>query len=112
MLSLMATVGREEPVYSLGELQSMLDGMMQDFTSPQPPPPSSFFSSTSSSTRFGAPSGGAQQQRRPPHAYGLRGSAARHASARRLSPAAKHLRDLHRSSCVRGDHRREDAELP
>ncbi|XP_048563635.1 dnaJ homolog subfamily B member 6-A-like [Triticum urartu] len=65
MLSLMATVGREEPVYSLGELQSMLDGMMQDFTSPQPPPPSSFFSSTSSSTRFGAPSGGAQQQRRP-----------------------------------------------
>ncbi|XP_047061220.1 chaperone protein DnaJ-like [Lolium rigidum] len=61
MLSLMATVGREEPVYSLGELQCMLNGMMQDFSSPQPPPPpSSFFTSTAPSTR----SSGGQQQRR------------------------------------------------
>ncbi|RLM92601.1 chaperone protein dnaJ 6-like [Panicum miliaceum] len=42
MISLMATVGREEPVYSLGELQSMLDGMIQDFAAPQPDP-SGFF---------------------------------------------------------------------
>ncbi|KAG2589924.1 chaperone protein dnaJ 6-like [Panicum virgatum] len=42
MISLMATVGREEPVYSLGELQSMLDGMIQDFAAPQPEP-SGFF---------------------------------------------------------------------
>uniref|UniRef100_A0ACD5VY88 Uncharacterized protein n=2 Tax=Avena sativa TaxID=4498 RepID=A0ACD5VY88_AVESA len=68
MFSLMATVGREEPVYSLGELQSMLNGMMQDFASPQPPPPpaSSFFtSSASSTTRFGAPNGEHQQRRSP-----------------------------------------------
>ncbi|PUZ55909.1 hypothetical protein GQ55_5G251000 [Panicum hallii var. hallii] len=42
IMSLMATVGREEPVYSLGELQSMLDGMIQDFAGPQPDP-SGFF---------------------------------------------------------------------
>lgn len=62
MLSLMAAVGREEPVYSLGELQSMLNGMMQDFASPQPtpPPPSSFFANAAPSTR---PSGGQQQRR-------------------------------------------------
>jgi DnaJ family protein B protein 8 len=28
----------QEPVYSLGELQSMLDGMIQDFAAPQPDP--------------------------------------------------------------------------
>ncbi|PAN45353.1 hypothetical protein PAHAL_9G112700 [Panicum hallii] len=42
IMSLMATVGREEPLYSLGELQSMLDGMIQDFAGPQPDP-SGFF---------------------------------------------------------------------
>ncbi|PVH38399.1 hypothetical protein PAHAL_5G251200 [Panicum hallii] len=42
IMSFMATVGREEPVYSLGELQSMLDGMIQDFAGPQPDP-SGFF---------------------------------------------------------------------
>uniref|UniRef100_A0A0A8XZ19 J domain-containing protein n=1 Tax=Arundo donax TaxID=35708 RepID=A0A0A8XZ19_ARUDO len=48
MISLMATVGREEPVYSLNELQSMLDGMIQDFTSPPPAPSGSFFTGGSS----------------------------------------------------------------
>lgn len=28
----------QEPVYSLAELQSMLDGMIKDFTAPQPEP--------------------------------------------------------------------------
>nr|CAB3477561.1 unnamed protein product [Digitaria exilis] len=57
MISLMATVGREEPVYSLGELQSMLDGMIQDFAAPQPEP-SVFFSGGESP--FGAPRGADQ----------------------------------------------------
>lgn len=64
----------QEPVYSLGELQSMLDGMMQDFASPQPAaaaaaPPSSSSSSSSSfftgagSSRFNAPSSGQKRRR-------------------------------------------------
>lgn len=40
MVSLMA---REEPVYSLAELQSMLDGMIKDFTAPQPWPSGFFY---------------------------------------------------------------------
>ncbi|TVU34514.1 hypothetical protein EJB05_16349 [Eragrostis curvula] len=59
MVSLMATVGREEPVYSLGELQSMLDGMIQDFTSPQPEP-SGFFTG-GSTFPFGQPAGTQQR---------------------------------------------------
>ncbi|KAL6842524.1 hypothetical protein ACP4OV_027368 [Aristida adscensionis] len=59
MVSLMATVGREEPVYGLGELQSMLDGMIQDFTSPQPAP-GGFF--TGGSMPFGTPSSAEQQR--------------------------------------------------
>ncbi|KAG0538385.1 hypothetical protein BDA96_03G231500 [Sorghum bicolor] len=43
MVSLMATVGREEPVYSLADLQSMLDGMIKDFTAPPQPEPSVFY---------------------------------------------------------------------
>uniref|UniRef100_A0A0D9V2Q7 J domain-containing protein n=1 Tax=Leersia perrieri TaxID=77586 RepID=A0A0D9V2Q7_9ORYZ len=49
MVSLMATVGRQEPVYSLDELRAMLDGMMQDFTSSELPSPSGFFASAGSS---------------------------------------------------------------
>ncbi|CAL4975360.1 unnamed protein product [Urochloa decumbens] len=56
MISLMATVGREEPVYSLGELQSMLDGMIQDFAAPQPEPSGFVFA------------GGAEQSRSRPSA--------------------------------------------
>ncbi|XP_062214602.1 uncharacterized protein LOC133915456 [Phragmites australis] len=59
MISLMATVGREEPVYSLDELQSMLDGMIQDFTTPQPAP-SGFF--TGGPMPFGKPSSAEQQR--------------------------------------------------
>ncbi|XP_062204633.1 uncharacterized protein LOC133906679 [Phragmites australis] len=59
MISLMATVGREEPVYSLDELQSMLDGMIQDFTTPQPAP-SGFF--TGAPMPFGKQSSVEQQR--------------------------------------------------
>ncbi|KAL6615547.1 hypothetical protein ACP70R_037817 [Stipagrostis hirtigluma subsp. patula] len=59
MVSLMATVGREEPVYSLDQLQSMLDGMIQDFTSPQPAP-GSFF--TGGSSPFGNATSAEQQR--------------------------------------------------
>ncbi|KAL5228830.1 hypothetical protein ABZP36_017095 [Zizania latifolia] len=58
MLSLMATVGREERVYSLDELRSMLDGMMQDFSSTSEfPSPGGFFTSAGSSlfAKPGAP---------------------------------------------------------
>lgn len=59
MLSLMATVGREEPVYSLDQLQSMLHGMMQDFGSSEPAP-GGFFTTTGPLS-FGKPD--AQQRR-------------------------------------------------
>ncbi|KAF0898571.1 hypothetical protein E2562_008158 [Oryza meyeriana var. granulata] len=61
MVSLMGTVGREETVYSLDELRSMLDGMMQDFSSSELPSPSGFFTSVGSSSPFAEP--GAQQPR-------------------------------------------------
>ncbi|KAF8676094.1 hypothetical protein HU200_047599 [Digitaria exilis] len=57
MISLMATVGREELVYSLGELQSMLDGMIQDFATSQPEPSVVF---SGGESPFGAPSGADQ----------------------------------------------------
>ncbi|KAK8453079.1 hypothetical protein SEVIR_5G226100v4 [Setaria viridis] len=59
MISLMATVGREEPVYSLGELQSMLDGMIQDFAAPHQPEPTAFFTGGASQL-FAEPSGAEQ----------------------------------------------------
>ncbi|KAF2951092.1 hypothetical protein DAI22_01g237000 [Oryza sativa Japonica Group] len=62
MVSLMATVGREEPVYSLDELRSMLDGMMQDFASSELPSPSGGFFAGAPSSPF-ADTGAAQQQR-------------------------------------------------
>ena len=46
MVSLMATVRRNEPVYSLGELQSMLDGMIRDFATPPPQPTAGFFATS------------------------------------------------------------------
>ncbi|WVZ69781.1 hypothetical protein U9M48_018514 [Paspalum notatum var. saurae] len=59
MISLMATVGREEPVYSLGELQSMLDGMIKDFAAPEPEP-SGFFAAAGTTTPLGRPGSAAQ----------------------------------------------------
>ncbi|KAK3161234.1 hypothetical protein QOZ80_1BG0074240 [Eleusine coracana subsp. coracana] len=70
MISLMATVGREEPVYSLGELQSMLDGMIQDFASPQPDPTTGFFTGAG----FGNPASTeprASSSRMHPHPQGV-----------------------------------------
>lgn len=63
MVSLMATVGREEPVYSLAELQSMLDGMIKDFTAPQPEP-SGFYTGGASPLR--KPSSKEQSTASPP----------------------------------------------
>ncbi|CAL4948828.1 unnamed protein product [Urochloa decumbens] len=63
MISLMATVGREEPVYSLGELQSMLDGMIQDFAAPQPEPTGFVF--TGGASPFAEPSGREQSRNSP-----------------------------------------------
>ncbi|CAO2170575.1 unnamed protein product [Urochloa humidicola] len=63
MISLMATVGREEPVYSLGELQSMLDGMIQDFAAPQPEPTGFVFASGASP--FAEPSAAGQSRSSP-----------------------------------------------
>ncbi|CAO2208619.1 unnamed protein product [Urochloa humidicola] len=76
MISLMATVGREEPVYSLGELQSMLDGMIQDFAAPQPDPTGFVFAGGASP--FAEPSGAEQSRRSPSarmHPQGIGGSA-------------------------------------
>jgi hypothetical protein len=53
MVSLMATVGRDEPVYSLGELQTMLDAMIQNFASPPPQPIFATTEQRASSSRVG-----------------------------------------------------------
>ncbi|KAJ1284227.1 hypothetical protein BS78_03G188900 [Paspalum vaginatum] len=60
MISLMATVGREEPVYSLGELQSMLDGMIKDFAAPEPEPSGFFAAGTTTTPPLGRPGSAAQ----------------------------------------------------
>ncbi|XP_006644349.1 chaperone protein dnaJ 6-like [Oryza brachyantha] len=78
MVSLMATVGREEPVYSLDELRSMLDGMMQDFSSSESPSPGGFFAGAAGgSSPFAEPR--AQQPRGSasthPHPQGVGSSA-------------------------------------
>lgn len=52
----------QEPVYSLDELRSMLDGMMQDFASSELPSPSGGFFAGAPSSPF-ADTGAAQQQR-------------------------------------------------
>jgi DnaJ-class molecular chaperone len=53
MVSLMATVGIDEPVYSLGELQAMLDAMIHNFASPPPQPIFSTTEQRASSSRVG-----------------------------------------------------------
>ncbi|CAO2183393.1 unnamed protein product, partial [Urochloa humidicola] len=63
MISLMATVGRE-PVYSLGELQSMLDGMIQDFAAPQPEPTGFVFAGGAASP-FAEPNAAGQSRSSP-----------------------------------------------
>ena len=52
----------QEPVYSLDELRSMLDGMMQDFASSELPSPSGGFFAGAPSSPF-AYTGAAQLQR-------------------------------------------------
>ncbi|CAO2179281.1 unnamed protein product, partial [Urochloa humidicola] len=63
MISLMATVGRE-PVYSLGELQSMLDGMIQDFAAPQHEPTGFVFAGGAASP-FAEPNAAGQSRSSP-----------------------------------------------
>lgn len=79
MISLMATVGREEPVYSLNELQSMLDGMIKDFTAPEPEPsPGGFFAAAGTTSPLGKPSSAEQGASPSPshmHYQGIGGSA-------------------------------------